>query len=194
MKKIIAIFVVIFALMEGVSWWVYKSLSSKNTDESPRSSEETQVSTTSPTSSVNQSPIKKPESSSSNGNQTPVIPESSPVDLPPKGVGSDSESFPPPSTEVVNGRTERTIHMGVRQYEWDPATVTAKKDELVRLVIHNADVKHGLVIPDLGVNQDIPEDGAIVEFVASKVGTFEFFCSVWCGEGHMEMRGKIIIE
>lgn len=84
--------------------------------------------------------------------------------------------------------------MGGRQYVWEPATITAKKGELVRLIIHNADVKHGLVIPDLGVNQDDPEDGAVVGFVASKVGTFEFFCSVWCGEGHMEMRGKIVIQ
>ena len=64
----------------------------------------------------------------------------------------------------------------------------------MRLIVHNADVKHGLVIPDLGVNQDIPPDGAVVEFTASKAGTFEFFCSVWCGEGHMEMRGKIVVE
>ncbi|OGI16141.1 MAG: hypothetical protein A2878_03240 [Candidatus Moranbacteria bacterium RIFCSPHIGHO2_01_FULL_54_31] len=84
--------------------------------------------------------------------------------------------------------------MGVRQYAWEPATITAKKGELVRLIVHNADVLHGLVIPDLGVNQDIPSDGAVVEFTASKAGTFEFFCSVWCGEGHMEMRGKIVIQ
>lgn len=196
MKKIIVIFVVILALMEGVSWWVYKSLSSKNTDESPRSSEETQVSTTPPNSSVSQRPIEKPENSPSSSDQTSVVPEVPSTDLPPRGMGSSSSegSFPPPSTEVVNGRTERTIHVGVRQYVWEPATITAKKGELVRLIIHNADVKHGLVIPDLGVNQDVPPDGAVVEFVASKIGTFEFFCSVWCGEGHMEMRGKIVIQ
>lgn len=112
------------------------------------------------------------------------------------GMGNpDSENFPPPSVEVVNGRAERTMHMGVRQYVWEPSTITAKKGELVRLVIHNADVKHGLVIPDLGVMEgDIPPEGAVIEFMASKVGTFEFFCSVWCGEGHMEMRGNIIIQ
>lgn len=194
MKKVIVIFVVIFALMEGVSWWAYKSLFSKNTDESPGSSEETQVSATPSNSSINRQPIEKSESSSSSDNQTPSAPEASPTSLPPKGIGSNSEGFPPPSTEVVNGRIERTIHMGVRQYVWEPATITAKKGELVRLIIHNADVKHGLVIPDLGVNQDVPPDGAVVEFVASKIGTFEFFCSVWCGEGHMEMRGKIVIQ
>ncbi|MDP2838321.1 MAG: cupredoxin domain-containing protein [Candidatus Moranbacteria bacterium] len=106
----------------------------------------------------------------------------------------DEASFPPPTTAVVNGVTERTIHVGVRQWAWDPDVLRVKEGELVRLIIHNADVKHGLVIPALGVDQDIPPDGAVVEFTASKKGTFEFFCSVWCGEGHMEMQGKIIIE
>lgn len=195
MKNGIIILIIVLALMEGVSWWVYKSLSSKSTDESPRFRDGTQVPTT-PDSSVSQPLIEKPQNSPSSSDQASVVPEAPSADLPPRGMGSSSSegSFPPPSTEVVNGRTERTIHMGVRQYVWEPATITAKKDELVRLIIHNADVKHGLVIPDLGVNQDIPEDGAVVEFVASKVGTFEFFCSVWCGEGHMEMRGKIVIN
>lgn len=194
MKKIIIIFIVALALMEGVSWWVYKSLSSKGTDEPSKPSEEKQLPAPLPNPSVSQQPIEKPENSSSSSDQASVVPETPSVAVPPKRTVLDFASFPTPSTEVVNGRTERTIHMGVRQYVWEPATITAKKGELVRLIIHNADVKHGLVIPDLGVNQDIPEDGAVVEFVVSKAGTFEFFCSVWCGEGHMEMRGKIVIQ
>lgn len=98
MKKVIVIFVVILALMEGVSWWVYKSLFPQNTDESPGSSEETQVSVTSSISSVNRQSIEKPESSSSIDNQTQSAPETSPTDLSPKGIGVNSESFPPPST------------------------------------------------------------------------------------------------
>ncbi len=106
-----------------------------------------------------------------------------------------SDGFPPPTVEVVNGRPERTIHMGVRQYAWDPSVLQVKKGELVRLIIHNADVQHGLVIPDLNVlNIDIPPEGAVIEFEASKVGTFTFFCSYYCGEDHSLMRGKIIVE
>lgn len=194
MNKIIVIIIAIFALMEGVSWWVYRSFSSQNTDETSRPSEEKQAPRVPPDPSVSQQPVEKSENSSSNDNQAPVVSEDPAADIPPKKISSSFRDFPPPSTEMVNGRTERTIHMGVRQYAWEPATITAKKGELVRLIIHNADVLHGLVIPDLGVDQDIPPDGAVVEFVASKVGTFEFFCSVWCGEGHMEMRGKIVIE
>ncbi len=103
--------------------------------------------------------------------------------------------FPLPTVEIVNGRPERTIHMGVRQYAWDPPVIEAKYGELIRLIVHNADVQHGLVIPDLNVlNIDIPPDGAVIEFEASKVGTFPFFCSYYCGEDHSIMRGKIVIE
>lgn len=108
---------------------------------------------------------------------------------------NEDESFPEPTVQIVNGRPERTIHMGVRQYAWDPSVIQAKQGELVRLIIHNADVQHGLVIPELNVlNIDIPTEGAVIEFEANKVGTFVFFCSYYCGEGHSEMRGKIIIE
>ena len=169
--------------MEGVAWMVHKS----QKEESPSASKVEQKTKVEPKS---QEETKQVESKVEPA-PTPNFSSS----LPPSGMGSDGGSFPEPTTEVVNGRTERTIHMGVRKYVWEPATITAKKGELVRLVIHNADVLHGIVIPDLGVMEgDIPPDGAVIEFTASKVGTFEFFCSVWCGEGHMEMRGKIVVQ
>lgn len=164
----------ILALMEGVALRVYKSSGESSSIPKPKNEEIAVVQKIDPQPKQEES---KPEESSysTSGNV-------------------DSENFPPPSTEVKNGKTERTIHIGVRQWSWDPKTITAKQGELVRLIVHNADVKHGLVIPDLGVNQDIPPEGAVVEFTANKIGTFEFFCSIYCGEGHMEMRGKIVVE
>lgn len=186
MKKALPILTVILILivMEGVSWMAFKS--SKEPMSSVPAPEEKEVTV---------EPTPQPESKKEESKTEPAPISNFSPSAPPTGMGGGDEgSFPPPRTEVVHGRAERTIHMGVRQWEWDPKSITAKKGELVRLVIHNADVKHGLAIPDLGVNQDISEDGAVVEFVASKVGTFEFFCSIWCGEGHMEMRGKIVVE
>lgn len=182
MKKSLSIVVVllVLVLMEGIVWMVWKNFSS---------SEEVAV-------PITDSEEKWVETEISPEATTPVESEEEVPVTPYLGTSDgDSENFPPPSIEVVNGRTERTIHMGVRQYVWEPATITAKKGELVRLIIHNADVLHGLVIPELGVmNIDIPSDGAVIEFSADKVGTFEFFCSYYCGEGHMEMRGKIVIN
>ena len=192
MKKAILIVILVLALMEGVSWWAYKAFFSKDTGEPVKLAEQAPVS--SPSAGDTNKAEEKLQANQSNVSEEKTVPieDAPPVAVP--GKDWNAGNFPPPSTEVVNGVTERTIHIGVRQYAWDPNTITAKPGELVRLIVHNADVKHGLVIPDLGVNQDIPPDGAVVEFTASKAGTFEFFCSVWCGEGHMEMRGKIVVE
>ncbi|MEP7162572.1 MAG: cupredoxin domain-containing protein [Candidatus Moraniibacteriota bacterium] len=175
MKKVLYIIIplLVLGLMEGVSWMVLKN----NPSQLPPSTDQRSQQESAPV--IPEQPL-------------PLVIPTEP--LPEKTGSDDSEAFPPPSTETVNGRGERTIHVGVRQYAWDPSTITAKQGELVRLIIHNADVQHGLAIPELGVNQDIPPEGAVIEFVASKAGSFEFFCSIWCGEGHMEMRGKLIVE
>lgn len=105
-----------------------------------------------------------------------------------------SSEYPKITTELVNGRTERTIHMGVRKWVWEPSTLRVKQGELVRLVIHNADVRHPLVIPELGIEADVPPEGAVVEFEAKKKGSFHFLCGTYCGVGHAEMQGTLVIE
>ena len=109
-------------------------------------------------------------------------------------MGEVSSEYPKVTTEIVNGRTERTIHMGVRKWVWEPSTLRAKQGELVRLVIHNADVSHPLVIPELGIEADVPPEGAVVEFEVKKRGSFDFLCGTYCGVGHAEMQGTLIVE
>lgn len=84
--------------------------------------------------------------------------------------------------------------MGVRKWVWEPSTLRVKQGELVRLVIHNADVRHPLVIPELGIEADVPPEGAVVEFEAKKKGSFHFLCGTYCGVGHAEMQGMLIVE
>ncbi|MEK7550004.1 MAG: cupredoxin domain-containing protein [Patescibacteria group bacterium] len=109
-------------------------------------------------------------------------------------VQAEEKDYPWITTEVKNDRIERTIHMGVRQWVWEPSILYAKEGELVRFVIHNADVRHPLVIPDLGIEADVPPEGAVVEFVATRKGVFDFLCGTYCGVGHAEMQGRIVIE
>lgn len=102
--------------------------------------------------------------------------------------------FPPPFVEKIGDVNQRTIHMGVRQWEWYPLKIESKFGENVILIMHNADITHSISIPELGVRQVIPEDGAIVKFKANKRGTFTFFCDTPCGEGHAKMKGQIIVD
>jgi len=46
---------------------------------------------------------------------------------------------------------------------------------------------HGIGIDAFGVSQRMPANSVIkVEFVVTRAGDFQFFCSVPCGEGHVD--------
>jgi len=87
------------------------------------------------------------------------------------------------------------ITMTAKKYQFDPAVITIKKGEKVRLIITAADHDHGFKIEDLDINQVLKKgDPTTIEFTANKAGTFEFKCSVFCGMGHGKMKGKLVVE
>jgi cytochrome c oxidase subunit 2 len=52
----------------------------------------------------------------------------------------------------------------------------------------------GFNVPDLGARADIlPGQVARVRLVPDKVGTFEFHCDIFCGSGHEQMSGTIVV-
>ena len=85
--------------------------------------------------------------------------------------------------------------MTARNYEFDPAVITVKKGEKVRLIITATDREHGIKIEGYDIDQ-VLKAGAptIIEFTADKAGTFDFKCSVYCGFGHRKMKGKLVVE
>ncbi len=66
--------------------------------------------------------------------------------------------------------------------------------EEVKLRIRNVDtVMHGFAIPDLEVDAGEIKAGhsAIVSFTPERPGTHEFYCTIWCSEYHLQMRGVL---
>lgn len=93
-----------------------------------------------------------------------------------------------PEDKVVDGVREITIN--AKRFEYNPNVIKVKEGERIRLKINNIDGEHGFSIPELGLEVH-DEDG--VEFVANK-GRFDFYCHHYCGEGHAQMKGEIIVE
>ncbi|KKN52151.1 hypothetical protein LCGC14_0615590 [marine sediment metagenome] len=77
-----------------------------------------------------------------------------------------------------------------------PRLLTFPVGEPVTIRIRNVDtVTHGFAIPALKVDggKILAGHSTIVEFTPTQVGKFDFYCTSWCSEYHMQMRGVIEI-
>lgn len=80
---------------------------------------------------------------------------------------------------------------------WSPQTIRVEKDREITLVIKNADVvTHGFYLPEFDLKLSEIKAGEIKEltFTPARKGEYTFFCSVWCSNYHMSMRGKLVVE
>jgi len=85
----------------------------------------------------------------------------------------------------------------VEAWMWDfsPSTITVNKGDTVRITLVNKDVSHGMAIREFGF--DLKADAGEAktgEFVAGKEGTYAFKCNIFCGEGHREMAGTLVVK
>lgn len=89
----------------------------------------------------------------------------------------------------------KIITVTAKKFQFDPATITVKKGAKVTLNIKSVDVSHGFSLPDFNVNATLePNKTATVTFTADKTGTFSFSCSIFCGSGHGDMKGTLIVQ
>lgn len=81
---------------------------------------------------------------------------------------------------------DRVLSIVSKRLEWryEPEEITLGQCDRVKLTVINEDnFDHGFAIDAFGVSQRLPANGTInVEFVATKSGTFPFYCSVSCSD------------
>ncbi len=94
----------------------------------------------------------------------------------------------------VPAGAEPIIHITARKFEYIPSEITLKKGVPVILEISSVDRDHGFKVPALGVRADIkPGETTRVHIVPTRTGRFEFRCDVFCGSGHEDMSGEIVV-
>jgi len=95
----------------------------------------------------------------------------------------------------LSKKKERVIKISARRFEFSPAEIKIRKGEPVIPEFTSLDVHHGFNCPGLAVRTDIyPDKASTVRIVPEKSGVYNFFCDVFCGEGHSDMSGKITVE
>jgi|SRR3989344_446514 len=95
----------------------------------------------------------------------------------------------------VSGANVKEFKITARQFAFEPEVIEVNKGDKVRLKVTSMDVPHGIKIEEYGINERL-EVGkeTVIEFTADKEGSFTSFCSVFCGSGHSNMKGKLIVK
>ncbi len=90
---------------------------------------------------------------------------------------------------------EKIIAVSAMKFEFLPATINLKKGEPVILELSSLDRAHGFKVPDLGIRAAVLPDTTVrVRIVPDKIGRFTFACDNFCGDGHEDMEGVIVVS
>jgi cytochrome c oxidase subunit 2 len=109
------------------------------------------------------------------------------------GAGEPRQEPPP-----ADGET-KVFEVVARRFAFEPATIEVTEGDRVRLVVRSADGPHGVEIKAFKVKKAVPRakpgDSPItIEFVAASSGEFPILCSEYCGTGHKDMTGTLVVK
>jgi cytochrome c oxidase subunit 2 len=89
----------------------------------------------------------------------------------------------------------RIIKIEARKFVYTPNEIRIRKGEKVVLQLTALDFVHGFSLPDFKIRTDIPPGKVTtVALNPTEAGRFTFLCDNFCGNGHEEMNGVIIVE
>lgn len=90
----------------------------------------------------------------------------------------------------------RVVEVTVRRFAFEPAQIDATVGERLTLAFRSADGVHGAEIKALKVKREIPRGGKTVsiELTLTEPGRFPILCSEYCGDGHEDMKGLLVVQ
>lgn len=101
------------------------------------------------------------------------------------------------SVPVAADNDTVAINMEAGNFYYSVKEIKVKEGQKIKVTVTAKDMTHDFNIDELGVKSGAIKDGdtGTIEFVASKKGSFEYYCSI--GNGYhrkMGQVGKIIVE
>jgi cytochrome c oxidase subunit 2 len=89
---------------------------------------------------------------------------------------------------------KKIIRITAQRFQYTPSTIVLRLGEPTLLELTSLDRMHGFYAPDLDVRADIiPGRTTHVPLTLEEIGEHDFLCDLFCGSGHGEMIGKIIV-
>lgn len=93
------------------------------------------------------------------------------------------------SSSTASPASVREITIDANRFTFAPAVVKVREGESVKITVRNKDTTHGISVPAFSAR-----GAESIEFVASKKGNYPFYCATYCGSGHQDMQGTLIVE
>lgn len=101
-------------------------------------------------------------------------------------------------TDVVNRLGKDFAHPGGWDDDWQSALArvpTVEVNRAVEVTLGSRDVIHDFFVPAMRVKMDaVPGHTGQIRFLPTEVGTFQVLCAEFCGWGHTQMLGELIVE
>jgi plastocyanin len=104
---------------------------------------------------------------------------------------------PPPAPADFRSDEARSFRVIARRFQFDftPPDFVVNQGDSVTLTITADDTSHGFFVESF-MNEGVSileKETKTVNFVASTAGTFTYFCTIFCGEGHSTMGGRLTV-
>lgn len=100
-----------------------------------------------------------------------------------------------PTSLALQSPEPRVIEVVAKDYTFEPSEIEVAEGEPVRLVVKSGDGLHGFEIKRFKISKEIPRGGdpVVIEFTPHEAGRFPILCSVYCGDGHDDMEGALVV-
>ena len=97
---------------------------------------------------------------------------------------------------AAHGKTAgaRVIKVEARKFRFAPNLIEVRQGEAVVLELRALDFAHGFNIPELQTRIDlVPGKAVQLRLQPAQAGRFGFLCDNFCGAGHEEMAGTLVV-
>lgn len=108
------------------------------------------------------------------------------------GVTNVSQAQQDPATASA----PKVFEIVAKRFAFEPNRIEVVQGDTVRLVVKSADGVHGVSIKKFKVEKKVARGGepVTIEFVATDAGSFPIVCSEFCGNGHEDMKGTLVVS
>lgn len=88
----------------------------------------------------------------------------------------------------------QVVQVTAKRFTFSPQEIIVKKNQPVVLEFTALDFVHGFNVPSLKLRADLlPGQITRVRFTPESAGEYPFLCDNFCGAGHEEMHGRIVV-